>query len=44
MDSYARELFDKNLDPEVAAKSVVRKLNTEIEGRLLSMSVNAPDW
>ena len=44
MDSYQRELFDENLDPEVAAKSVVRKLNTEIETRLLLMSVNAPDW
>jgi len=44
MDSYTRELFDENLDPEVAAKSVVRKLNTEIERGLFSVSINAPDW
>jgi len=43
-DNYTRELFDENLDPEVAAKSVVQKLNAEIERRLLLISVNAPDW
>lgn len=44
MDEYTKELFDEDLDPEEAAKSVVKKLNAEIEKRLFGLSVNASDW
>lgn len=44
MDDYTKELFDESLDPEEAAKSVVKKLNAEIERRLFGLTVNAPDW
>ena len=44
IDGYAKELFDENSEPGQAAKSVVQKLNTEIERRLVALSVNAPDW
>lgn len=44
IDGYAKELFDKKSEPGQAAKSVVQKLNTEIERRLVALSVNAPDW
>ena len=44
IDGYAKELFDEKSEPGQAAKSVVQKLNTEIERRLVALSVNAPDW
>jgi hypothetical protein len=44
MDPYTKELFDESVDPEEAAKSVVRKLNAEIEKRLFELTVNAADW
>lgn len=44
MDSYTKELFAEGTDPEEAAKSVVKKLNAEIERRLIGLTVNAPDW
>lgn len=44
VDAYSRELFNENLDPDEAAKSVMKKLNAEIERRLVGLTVNAQDW
>lgn len=44
VDGYTRELFAEGVDPEEAAKSMVKKLNAEIEERLIGLTVNAPDW
>lgn len=44
MDPYTKELFAEGVDPEEAAKSVVKKLNAEIEKRLIGLTINAPDW
>lgn len=44
MDGYTKELFDESLDPEEAAKSVVKKINAEIERRMFGLTVNATDW
>lgn len=44
VDPYTRELFAEGVDPEEAAKSVVKKLNAEIERRLVGLTINAPDW
>jgi glycerol-3-phosphate O-acyltransferase/dihydroxyacetone phosphate acyltransferase len=44
VDDYTRELFDARIDTNEAAKSVVKNLNSELERRLLALTINAPEW
>jgi hypothetical protein len=44
VDQYTQELFKEGVSAADATKSVVKKLNAEIERRLLALTVNAPDW
>ncbi|XP_006456196.1 hypothetical protein AGABI2DRAFT_228041 [Agaricus bisporus var. bisporus H97] len=44
VDKYTQELFQEGISHADAAKCVVKKLNAELERRLLALTVNAPDW
>ncbi|EAU86620.2 hypothetical protein CC1G_07278 [Coprinopsis cinerea okayama7 len=44
LSSYYDELFDPEVEPNVAANTVVKKITAEMEKRLVGMTVNAPDW
>jgi hypothetical protein len=44
VDQYTPELFKEGVSHADAAKSVVKKLNAELERRLLALTINAPDW
>ncbi|RXW13628.1 hypothetical protein EST38_g12226 [Candolleomyces aberdarensis] len=44
LDDFEEELSNKDVDPNFAAQSVVRKVTARVESSLLELTVNAVDW
>lgn len=44
LDDFEEELSNKEVDPNLAAQSVVRQVTARVESSLVELTVNAVDW